>query len=116
MGPTDKGVKLTFTVQVPDGANVCPEQESLPFVNWEACVPARDTVPMMRLPVPVLETIKGWAAEVLPTGMLPKSAEEGATDGFGTSVFEGGKKMSSSQTASLPWDALPSFEYIHLKV
>jgi hypothetical protein len=70
--PVDVGENTACTVQLPDGATVCPEQLSFCLPNWVGSVPVRVTVPITRLAVPVFVTVNVCAPDELPTFIEPK--------------------------------------------
>src|SRR5208337_1110513 len=59
--PPADGVNVTLTAQVPLGITVAPVQVSALLAKSLAFVPPSFTVEMVRLTVPVLVTVSGWA-------------------------------------------------------
>jgi len=66
--PVADGENVTLTVQVALGVTVAPVQVSALLANSLAFVPPIVTVEMVRLAVPVLVTVTGWAALVVLKG------------------------------------------------
>jgi len=83
--PLDVGVKATSRVALSLGARLCPEQLSLTIKNWSALGPTIETLSLtVRLAVPTLDTNTVQFALDEPTGIEPKSIEEGLTIMSGT--------------------------------
>jgi hypothetical protein len=70
--PADVGENTACTVQLPDGATVCPEQLSFCLPNWVGSAPVRVIMPIIRLAVPVFVTVNVCAPDELPTLIEPK--------------------------------------------
>jgi hypothetical protein len=70
--PVDVGEKTAWTVQVPSGATVWPEQLSFCLLNSPGFVPVRVIVPITRFAVPVFVTVNVCAPDELPTNTFPK--------------------------------------------
>ncbi len=66
------GVNVTLTVQVLLGVTVAPVQVSALMAKSLGFVPPIMTVEMVRLAVPVLVTVSGWAGLVVLVGWLAK--------------------------------------------
>lgn len=66
--PVADGANVTLTAQVPLGVTVAPVQVSALLAKSLAFVPPIVTVEMVRLTVPVLVTVSGWAALVVLRG------------------------------------------------
>jgi hypothetical protein len=66
--PAADGVNVTLTVQAPLGITVAPVQLSALVAKSLTFVPPIVTVEMARLAVPLLVTVTGLAALVVPTG------------------------------------------------
>ena len=70
--PIEDGVNVTLTVQVLLGVTVAPVQLSALMAKSLTFVPLIVTDEMVRLAVPVLVTVSGWAGLVVLVGWLAK--------------------------------------------
>jgi hypothetical protein len=75
--PVVPGVKVTLTVQLPPGATDAAQPVA---AKAAASVPSRVTAVTSSAAVPVLVTVTGCAAEVVPTPWLPKASAAGVTE------------------------------------